>query len=155
MMTMMRTPSSRLLRSIAVLAVGLAAAVATATPSGQEAQATGTWYGEFSAGADQPLQRFLTTRSADGTYTLVARMYDKGRPTSELRNKGLWGISNGLYFTVTTEVDGKRTDPRSGETSNPYLVRSLAGDSFEYQHIPSGRVFRVMRVDPASTRLPD
>lgn len=128
---------------------------AAAAPSEQEALATGTWYGEFSAGPDQPLQRFLTTRSADGTFALVARLYDRGRSTSELRNKGLWGVSNGMYFTVTTEVDGKRTDPRTADLVNPYLVRSLVAGSFEYQHIPSGRIFRVMRVDPAMTRLPD
>ncbi len=138
-------------QALALVACGAAAAA----PSEQEALATGTWYGEFSAGPDQPLQRFLTTRSADGTFILVARMYGAGRATSELRNKGLWGLSNGMYFTVTTEVDGKRTDPRNAELVNPYLVRSLAGGTFEYQHIPSGRVFSVKRVDPAITRLPD
>lgn len=128
---------------------------AAAAPSEQEALATGTWYGEFSAGPDQPLQRFLTTRLADGTFSLVARVYEKGRSKSELRNKGLWGVSNGVYFTVTTEVDGKRTDPRNADLVNPYLVRSLVAGTFEYQHIPSGRIFRVTRVDPAITRLPD
>ena len=128
---------------------------AAAAPSEQEALATGTWYGEFSAGLGQPLQRFLTTRSADGTFTLVARLYEQGRATSQLQNKGLWGVSNGMYFTVTTEIDGERTDPRNGDLVNPYLVRSLVAGTFEYQHIPSGRVFRATRVDPAITRLPD
>lgn len=152
---MMHILSSRLVRCLGAIALGLHAAAAWAAPSEAEALAVGTWYGEFSASADQPLQRFLTTRSADGTYALVARMYDKGRATSELRNKGLWGISNGLYFTVTTEIDGRRTDARTANVSNPYIVRNLAGGSFEYQHIPSSRVFRVMRVDPATARLPD
>lgn len=136
------------------LAALLVCSPAAAAPSEQEALAVGSWYGEFAAGANQPLQRFLTTRFADGTYTLLARMYDKGRMMSELRNSGLWGVSNGLYFTFTTEIDGKRTDPRGADLSNPYLIRNLAVGAFEYQHIPSGRIFRVMRVDP-TTRLPD
>jgi len=142
-----------------VLAAGVLALAcclpATAAPSEQETLATGTWYGEFSPGPGQPLQRFLTTRLADGTFMLVARLYENGRAKSELRNAGLWGISNGLYFTVTTEVDGKRLDPRNAEMANPYLIRSLAAGTFEYQHIASGRLFRVKLVDPAITRLPD
>jgi hypothetical protein len=125
-----------------------------AAPSEPEALATGTWYGEFSGGSNQPLQRFLTTRLADGTFTLRARVYDKGR-FQELNNQGLWGISNGLYFTVTTEVDGKRADFRTADVTNPYLIRKLAGNDFEYQHIPSGRIFHVKRVDPATAHLPD
>jgi len=100
-----------------------------------------------------PLQRFLTTRRSDGSFTLVARLYEPGKPPSELVNSGLWGVSNGLYFTVTTEVNGARTNTRSAETVNPYLVRELQGDSFVYQHVLSGNVFRVNRVSP-DTRLP-
>ncbi len=144
----------QLLPILGALILALCSA-AVAAPSDQETLATGTWYGEFSAGADQPLQRFITTRQADGSFSLVARLYQKGRATTELRNKGLWGISNGLYFTVTTEVDGKRTDPSNAELTNPYLVRGLNSGAFEYQHIASGRLFRVTRVDPAITRLPD
>lgn len=140
---------------MAALALACFAAAAPAAPSEQEAMAAGTWYGEFSGGAGQPLQRFLTTRAADGTFTLHARLYDKGRTTSELRNSGLWGVSNGMYFTVTTEINGKRTDFRSADVTNPYLVRNLTAISFEYQHIPSGHMFRVTRVDPATARLPD
>jgi hypothetical protein len=32
---------------------------------------------------------------------------------------------------------------------------SLNATSFEYQHIPSKGIFRVIRVDPATARLPD
>ena len=138
-----------------VACVAAAAAPAMAAQSDVEIMATGTWYGEGSPVPDKPLQRFLATRKPDGSYVLQARLYEKGKPTVELRNVGLWGISNGLYFTVTTEVNGMRTDPKSVEVTNPYLVRSLTAEAFEYQHIPSGNLFRVVRVDPVTTRLPD
>jgi hypothetical protein len=108
----------------------------------------GTWYGEFAPRPGMPVQRFLYNRKADGSFTLVARLYAPGKPPTELRNSGLWGISNGLYFTVTTEVDGVRTDTRSPDTINPYLVQDLQQDAFSYRHVLSGNVFRVVRVPP-------
>jgi hypothetical protein len=138
-----------------LLGLAMAGAAGALPLSEQEKTAVGTWYGEFSSGADKPLQRFLSTRQPDGTYVLQARLYEKGKPTTELRNKGLWGISNGLYFTVTTEVNGLRTDFKSPEVSNPYLVRALGPEVFEYQHIPSGNLLRAIRVDPEKARLPD
>lgn len=139
---------------LALAALEPGRAVATEL-SAQERLAVGTWYGEYSAGAGQPVQRFINTRQADGTYVLVARMYDKGKPTTELRNKGLWGISNGLYFTITTEINGQRVDPAKADAAQPYLVQSLNSMSFEYAHVASGNRFRVTRVDPATARLPD
>ncbi|CAN5583798.1 hypothetical protein BH10PSE18_BH10PSE18_33320 [soil metagenome] len=123
-------------------------ASAAATPSAQEAMMVGTWYGEFAPRPGMPVQRFLYNRKADGSFTLVARLYAPGKPPTELRNSGLWGISNGLYFTVTTEVDGVRTDTRSPDTINPYLVQDLQQDAFSYRHVLSGNVFRVVRVPP-------
>jgi hypothetical protein len=74
---------------------------------------------------------------------------------AELLNKGLWGISNGLYFTVTTEVNGNKTDAKSPEVINAYLVQAINGNQFEYLHVASGNRFRVAKVDPATARLPD
>ena len=142
------------MRVSALLLTLAACAPVAAAPSDQETLATGTWYGEVS-GPGKPLQRFLTTRSPNGTFVLRSRLYDSGRATSELHNSGLWGISNGMYFTITTEVNGKPTDTSAPEVSNPYLVRNLSATAFEYQHIPSKSIFRVIRVDPATARLPD
>ncbi len=122
-------------------------------PSAAEAMLVGTWLGAFQPQPGAPLQRFLTTRRADGTYTLVARMYEEGKPPSELVNSGLWGVSNGLYFTVTTEIDGVRTDSRNPVMINAYLVGELQPDAFGYQHVLSGYRFQVTRVAP-DTRLP-
>ncbi|MGE0329417.1 MAG: hypothetical protein AB7P37_01840 [Ramlibacter sp.] len=143
-------------RLAAACAIGLMAHLPGAwAASEHETLAAGSWYGEVPATADQPLQRFMTQRQPDGTFTLLTRLYQNGRAVSELRNAGLWGVSNGLYFTITTEINGKRTETRTTELSNAYLIRSLTAEAFEYQHIASGRMFRVKRVDPAITRLPD
>lgn len=138
--------------SALVLAAALAPA-ALAAPSEAETLAIGTWYGEYTE-AGAPTQRFLTTRFPDGTFVLRARMYDKGS-TTELVNRGLWGVSNGLYFTITTEINGQRTDPRNPQTTNNYIVQKQSPTEFEYKHLASDRSFRVVRVDPVNARLPD
>lgn len=136
------------------------AAIAPAPAANQASYAeralTGAWYGESAAsGATAAqLQRFLTTRRPDGTYSLEVRTYENGKPTVKLTNNGLWGISNGLFFTVITEVNGQRTVIREPSYSAAYLVRGITGNEFVYQHIGTGRELRVVRVAP-DTRLPD
>lgn len=143
---------------LAALLVACACHAAAGAPqqvSMQEQLAVGTWYGEFSGGADKPLQRFLMTRNADGSFTLTARMYERGKLSAELVNTGLWGVSNGMYFTYTTRVNAADTDRKDPAVVNPYLIRKLTDSEFVYQHIPSGNEFRVIRVNPATARLPD
>lgn len=148
----------------AVSAIALFAFVCSAPAFGQPAPAAhstdeqalvGTWYGEFLPEVNAPLQRFITVRKADGTFTLHARMYQNDKLIGEARNNGLWGISNGIYFTVTTEVNGVRSDPKLPQAINAYLVKSVKADRFEYVHFATGRDFVVTRVDPAKAQLPD
>lgn len=131
------------------------AATAVHAQSREEQLAAGAWYGEFSAGADKPVQKFITVRNADGSFSLQARMYEKGKAVSEVRNQGLWGVSNGMYFTVTTTVNGQGTNKRSSDVVNAYLLQRLSADEFEYQHVASGNSFRVTRIDSSKVRLPD
>lgn len=152
----------RVLRAVFAIALfGFAcAAPAPAQPvqtahSPEEDAMVGTWYGEFLPEVAAPLQRFITVRKADGTFTLHARMYQNDKLIGEARNTGLWGISNGIYFTVTTEVNGVRSDPKLPQAINAYLVKSLKTDRFEYVHFATGRDFVVTRVDPAKAHLPD
>lgn len=136
---------------LGMLGCGVAQAEAT---SDAEKAAVGTWYGEFSPSAGQAVQRFLTIREADGSLTIQARLYEGSKVLSEVRNRGLWGISNGMYFTVTTEVNGQKTDPRLPEVINAYLIQKLAAGEFEYLHVASGNRFHVQKVDPAKAQLP-
>lgn len=148
-----------MLKSVRVLCMGLLlwcglAAAQTGGPSASEALLIGTWYGEYAPGPGAPVQRHVTTRRADGTFSLQARLYEPGKPPSDvLVNNGLWGVSNGLYFTVTTEVNGGRTDSRNPEIVNSYLVRDLQRNAFTYQHVLSGTELKVTRVPP-ETQLP-
>ena len=148
---------SSLLRAICVVALAFAAMTNAAGQdhSAGETRLVGTWMGEFSPNASSPVQRFITTRRADGTFDLQARMYQDGKMIGEARNNGMWGVSNGMYFTVTTQVNGKPSDPKRPEAVNAYLVKSLEADRFSYVHVASGGEFTVTRVDPASARLPD
>lgn len=147
---------SRLTRSVLVAVLAASACLASAQigPSAEQRMA-GTWFGEFTAGPSATTQRFITTRRADGTFTLEARIYEGGKVVAEARNAGLWGISNGMYFTVTTEVNGQRSDPKLAEAINAYLVRTLEADRFDYVHVASGRHFSVRRVEPGQAKLPD
>lgn len=154
MLNHLKQQGARLLSGL-LFALTLAPPVWANQQAGQEKLAVGTWYGEYAPAPNQPLQRFIVTRLADGSFSLQARLYEKGKIVSDLRNRGLWGISNGMYFTVTTEVNGERTDFKNPGVTHPYLVRTLSQGEFEYQHIPSGNKFRVVRVDPATARLPD
>lgn len=122
-------------------------------PSADETTLVGTWLGEYSPAPGAPVQRFLTKRAADGTFTLVARMYEAGKAPTELVNTGIWGISNGMYFTVTSSVNGTPTNTRNPETISPYLVRDLQNDTFTFQHVLTGVLLKVSRVAP-DTRLP-
>lgn len=122
-------------------------------PSADETTLAGTWLGEYAPAPGAPLQRFLTKRAADGSFTLVAKMYETGKPPIELVNTGIWGVSNGMYFTVTTTVNGTPTNTKNPETISPYLVRDLQKDSFTFQHVLSGVLLKVSRVAP-DTKLP-
>src|SRR4051794_9334809 len=100
----------RVLRTVCALAFIAAIGAHSAEPerSADERSMVGTWYGEFLPSMGAPLQRFITTRMADGTFTLHARIYQGDKAIADARNAGLWGVSNGIYFTVTTEVNGVR-----------------------------------------------
>lgn len=157
----MKTGSTLVRHWVAKAAFALACCLACALPatagppSESEQLMVGTWYGEFAPDPSKPVQRFITTRNADGSFALHARLYDHGKVIGELRNRGIWGVSNGMYFTVTTEVNERKTDPRIPDVINAYLVQVLAGNDFEYVHVASGNRFKVARVPPGTARLPD
>ena len=159
-MTNFLCPMLRAWCAIALLALAATNALAQ-EQSIAEQRMVGTWYGEFAPSASSPMkrsitaQRFITVRRADGTFTLQARMYQDGKKVAEARNSGMWGISNGMYFTVTTEVNGKPSDAKRPEAINAYLVKALDANRFEYMHVASGSQFTVTRADPANVRLPD
>lgn len=146
----------------AIVLVAMAATNAVAQEQSiAEQRMVGTWYGEFAPSANSPVQRaitvqrFITVRRADGTFTLQARMYQGDKKVAEARNSGMWGISNGMYFTVTTEVNGMPSDAKRPEAINAYLVKALDPNRFDYMHVASGSQFTVTRTDPANARLPD
>lgn len=152
---MTRISATPLRTLLAIAALGVATHAASQDRSAAEMRMTGTWQGEFSPSAQAPVQRFITVRRDDGTFSVHARMYQGGRMVAEVRNAGLWGISNGMYFTVTTDVNGVKSDPKSPEATSAYLVQALEADRFDYVHVASGSRFVVRRIDPAAARLPD
>lgn len=122
--------------------------------SAAELALQGVWIWDYQPTEGGPLQRFLLERRADGSFTMVSRSYTAGRATSQLVNAGLWGVSNGLYFTVTVQVDGQRVNMRDSALYNPYVIVGLQGEELRYVHLPTGIELRTRKV-PATTRLPD
>lgn len=145
------------LRTLCALAFAASMGAQAAEPahSAQEQSLVGTWYGEFLPEVGAPFQRFITTRNVDGSFAVQARVYQNNKLVAQTRNAGLWGVSNGMYFTVTTEVNGVRSDPKLPEAINAYLVKSIDASRFEYVHFATGRNFVVTRIDPAKAQLPD
>jgi hypothetical protein len=141
------------LLGLCIGASGWATQALAGPPSADESTLVGTWLGEYAPAPGAPVQRFLTKRAPDGTFTLVSRMYEAGKAPTELVNTGIWGISNGMYFTVTSSVNGMPTNTRNPETISPYLVRELQKDSFTFQHVLTGVLLKVSRVAP-ETKLP-
>lgn len=118
-----------------------------------EKAVTGSWYGETGP-ASAPTQRFITTRRADGSFTLELRTYTPGKPTLTISNSGVWSISNGLFLTVVTRVNGRPVNAREAIFTSAYAVRSISGNEFQYQHVLTGTELKVVRVFP-DFRLPD
>ena len=133
------------------------AAVEGASPrfSHAEQLMVGTWFGDaVLPGKPETLQQFLATRRADGTYTLEVRNYQEGRMRQRIVNSGVWGISNGIYVTLTTDVEGQKTVLSDPSYTQVYVLRGLSANEFRYTHVGSGREFRVVR-STADFRLPD
>lgn len=122
-------------------------------PSQAESSLVGTWYGEFTHGL--PVQRFLVTRHADGSFTMQAKVYESGAVAFEIHSAGRWGVSNGLYAVVTTEqsVLPPQANAQPQEVVSLYEVQALEPDRFSYRHALSQRVFHARRVSP-DTQLP-
>lgn len=177
MKPMNHRPSRRLgaaLLAGAVGAVGAACMLSTPAQSQSQSQAmpagagleqphtstaeqilVGTWFGEaVLPGTPETLQQFLATRRADGSYTLEVRNYQEGRMRQRLVNSGVWSISNGIFVTLTTDIEGKKTTLSDPSFTQVFAVRGLTANEFRYQHLASGREIRVVRSTP-DFRLPD
>ncbi len=75
--------------------------------------------------------------------------YEDGS-TSESTETGIWGVSGDIYFTVIRGItyDGEIIAPPPEDASmyHTYRVLKLTKNSFEYQTIVTGNVFRSKKV---------
>lgn len=109
----------------------------------------GAWLGE-SKTKDGRIQKWLVKRSADGTYQIHFRRYEKKGKVTDHLEAGHWGISGDIYFsTVRAIYRGgamQPTDPADPYIYDAYTVVELTSKTFTYQHRSTGNRFSVERV---------
>jgi hypothetical protein len=122
------------------------------------AQLIGKWLGESNV-SDGSKVRELIDRHADGTFVVYFHFAENGKDR-EQTEAGYWGISGGIYFTLTrTMKDGARFVPvnvKDPTYYDAYKALSLSPSEFVYKSLASGEQFSVKRVgeDSSSERVP-
>ena len=110
---------------------------------------TGKWFGSLPA-KDGTVRQWIVSRSADGTYEIVFRSYDRSGKYGESTEFGEWGVVGPIYFTVLKgwERGGELTPADAGDPSgrNAYRIIWLDRKEFTYESFSSGNRFKVVRV---------
>lgn len=131
-------------RAAAVVTMALALALGSVAAKAQDL--TGRWYGEGYQG--RIYLHWITERMPGGFFAVEFRQYEECRLVREQKESGRWSFKDGLYSTVTTEINGK-----SVAFSDDYIVDSLEADVFRYHHREKGMSF-VARRKPADFDWP-
>jgi hypothetical protein len=102
----------------------------------------GKWLGLESP--QQQVKCWLNNRRQDGTFDvtfLVAAPFGLRQQVEQ----GTWSFADGLYSTITTQIDGRTVNPADPQFRDTYRVIKLTEDKFVYSHI-DGRQFPAYRM---------
>jgi hypothetical protein len=110
----------------------------------------GRWYGEakLEGGGDR---MWLAERFPDGSFQIdfVFRTPHGDENQTEV---GLWGISAGVYFTITKGwIEQGVLQPASPEDASfydAYEILELTERTFRYRHFGTGRSYHLRKVSP-------
>lgn len=109
----------------------------------------GTWYGSSLQPHTSPYPiHWVSEDSADGTFSMVT--YEE-RPCGLRvfsREAGRWGMSNGIYTIITTQLNGNAVNSADRYLQDVYEVNSISRDKFTYRSITYGIEFEARRVQP-------
>ena len=134
-------------RTLMLLSLLMLAACKT-TRTLRMAHVIGTWHGSSMQphNSDFPIH-WVVDRSAGGTFS-VTLYEEKPCGLSVLsREAGRWGLSNGFYTAVTTQVDGEAVDASNPFYQDVYEVLGSSRRQFRYRSITHDITFESTRVN--------
>ena len=113
------------------------------------AQLIGAWLGE-SPVKDGSTVKWLLKRASDGTYKVQFRITDARKMQRDQFETGFWGISGGVYFTLTRAMieNGRLipVDTKDASFYDAYKILSSSPSEFKYKSLSTQEVFTVKRV---------
>ncbi len=112
----------------------------------------GRWYGSQPT-IDGGSRDWVVERFVNGTYKTRFVFFKPDGSVEEQTEYGEWGISGGIYFSITKGrienerlIPNDRTDPYH---RNAYKIVELNDDEFVYESLSTGNHFSVIKVDEA------
>jgi hypothetical protein len=113
------------------------------------AQLIGTWLGE-SPVKDGSSVKFITQRGDDGSMKIHFRISSPKEQTRDQVEVGFWGISGGVYFTLTRGMlqDGHvfAVNTKDSTYYDAYRAVSISPSEFKYKSLSTQEEFIVKRV---------
>lgn len=107
----------------------------------------GRWYGveRQPRESDAPVH-WILERHANGTFDLTTFEERGCKVIAFTRESGRWALSNGLYSTVTTEVNGRKVNSSERYYQDIYALEEVSSDRITYTSIAVGIRFVGRRV---------
>jgi len=109
----------------------------------------GKWYGSQPT-KDGGLRKEIVERSAQGTYKITFRVYDKEGKFKEQSEAGHWGVSGPVYFTIFRGwiKDNKLSPSNPSDPYNydAYKIIKLNSEVFEYENYSTGNKYVIKKV---------
>ena len=107
----------------------------------------GRWYGvERQPRESSYPVHWIVERHEDGTFDVTTFEEKNCKVIAFTRESGRWALSNGLYSTITTEVDGKRVNSSERYYQDIYALEEVTPDRMIYTSIAEGIRFTGKRV---------
>lgn len=115
----------------------------------QRSRLVGKWFGDART-KDGGRRLQITQRAPNGTYKVTFRVFEPSGQTWEQSEVGFWGVSGGVYFTITKGwVDGdsfSEANPTDASLNDAYQIVELTQDRFIYRALQSGNEYSLSRV---------
>lgn len=115
----------------------------------QRSNLIGKWYGRTSV-KEGGVREWLRELRVDGTFTIKFKVTDGKKKVTEQVEAGYWGISPGIYFSLTREIL-LRAGFSALDVTNPtfydaYTILELKPESFKYQSTETGEIYETFKV---------
>ncbi len=115
----------------------------------QRSSLIGKWYGKTSV-KEGGVREWLRELRVDGTFTIKFKFTDEKKKVTEQVEAGHWGVSPGVYFSLTREVL-LGTGYSALDVTNPTLyddhkILKLGPEYFKYQSNETGTIYETFKV---------